>query len=79
MYTILGAQYGMNFMKTMLTKVVRKYRIETKYKSVEDVKLTMKVALAPKDGFHVKFTPRINQRYEVNNDTCKIIVIKNLK
>ncbi|KAG5900103.1 hypothetical protein JTB14_016072 [Gonioctena quinquepunctata] len=47
----IGPRYAMMAMKSLLSTVLRKYRIFTSYQKVEDVKLKANLVLRPKDGY----------------------------
>ncbi|KAJ8954174.1 hypothetical protein NQ318_005769 [Aromia moschata] len=49
----IGMKYAMMAMKAMVATVLRKYRISTSYKSVEDVKLKFNLVTRPMDGYKV--------------------------
>ncbi|KAJ8954180.1 hypothetical protein NQ318_005775, partial [Aromia moschata] len=49
----VGMKYGMMSMKALLATVVRKYKIYTSYKCVEDIKLKNLFFAKPRDGFKV--------------------------
>ncbi|KAJ8916543.1 hypothetical protein NQ315_000185 [Exocentrus adspersus] len=49
----VGYRHGMMNMKTVTATVLRKFRVLTDYKSVEDVEVVTKMMLKPKDGFKV--------------------------
>ncbi|XP_050503188.1 cytochrome P450 4C1-like isoform X14 [Diabrotica virgifera virgifera] len=46
----IGAKYAMMNMKTVLSAVLRKYKIFTEYKSVEEIKLSTSLILRLRDG-----------------------------
>ncbi|XP_072381842.1 cytochrome P450 4C1-like [Diabrotica undecimpunctata] len=46
----IGGKYGMINMKTILAYVLRRYKIFTKYKSIEEIKLSTNMVLRLKDG-----------------------------
>ncbi|XP_057670074.1 uncharacterized protein LOC130902190 [Diorhabda carinulata] len=46
----IGAQYAMMNMKTTLATVIRRFRIYTKYKTIEEIKLKINVVLRMKEG-----------------------------
>ncbi|XP_072381843.1 cytochrome P450 4C1-like [Diabrotica undecimpunctata] len=46
----IGSKYAMMNMKTVLSAVLRKYKIFTEYKSVEEIKLSTNLVLRLKDG-----------------------------
>ncbi|CAG9861488.1 unnamed protein product [Phyllotreta striolata] len=49
----IGPKYAMMAMKSLLSTVLRKYKIFTTYKSVEDIKLKAHLVLRPRDGYKV--------------------------
>jgi len=54
----IGQKYGYMFVKAVISLIVRKYRIETTYKSVEDIELIEAVILKPINGFPIKLIAR---------------------
>ncbi|CAG9831111.1 unnamed protein product [Diabrotica balteata] len=54
----IGGKYGMMNIKTILATVLRRYKIFTEYKSVEEIKVTTNLVLRLKDGPKVWIEPR---------------------
>ncbi|KAL3271098.1 hypothetical protein HHI36_021594 [Cryptolaemus montrouzieri] len=54
----LGARYAIMSMKTNLATILRKYRITTDYKSIEEVSLKVHMLLRPADGFKLSLVER---------------------
>lgn len=55
---ILGARYAMISLKTTIAMFVRKYTFSSPYKKIEDIELTWKILLRPKDDFKVSINTR---------------------
>lgn len=51
-------RYGMMAMKTLLATVLRRYKVNTSYKSVQDIELKTNLVLRPRDGYKVSFEER---------------------
>ncbi|KAJ8982605.1 hypothetical protein NQ317_005077 [Molorchus minor] len=54
----IGMKYGMMSIKTLIATVIRRYRIHTSYKRLEDIKLKSNLVLRPKDGYKVSIEVR---------------------
>jgi len=54
----IGQKYGYMLVKTFIALIIRKYRIETTFTSVEDIALTESIVLKSKKGFPIKMIPR---------------------
>lgn len=54
----IGPRYAMMAMKAVLSAVVRKFKIFSSYKSVEDIELKCNLVLRPKDGYKVSIELR---------------------
>ncbi|XP_063926863.1 cytochrome P450 4C1-like [Zophobas morio] len=51
--TCVGKKYAMMSLTTMVATVVRKFKIGTEYKSVDEIKLKTNMVIRPQDGFKV--------------------------
>ncbi|XP_019773542.2 cytochrome P450 4C1 isoform X1 [Dendroctonus ponderosae] len=54
----IGPKYAMMDMKALLATVLRKYRVVTSYKRIEDIEVKMNLLLRPRDGYKVAFELR---------------------
>jgi len=54
----IGQKYGYMFVKTVISLIIRKYRVETTYKSIDEIQLIESVVLKSKNGFPIKLIPR---------------------
>ncbi|XP_063930398.1 cytochrome P450 4C1-like isoform X1 [Zophobas morio] len=54
----IGQKYGKMAFKTIVAILVRKFQFRTEYKTVDEIKLTNKVIVRPRDGFKCSFEMR---------------------
>lgn len=52
-FIITGQRYAMMAIKSIISTTIRKYRIFTSYKTIEEIDLKCKIILRPKDGYKV--------------------------
>ena len=54
----IGQKYGKMAFKTIVAILVRKFQFRTEYKTVDEIKLTTKLIVRPRDGFKCSFEMR---------------------
>lgn len=54
----IGIKFGMMVMKIMLATIIRKFKVKSSFKSIEDIELTTNIVLKPKNGFRLMFEAR---------------------
>ncbi|XP_050299939.1 cytochrome P450 4C1-like [Anthonomus grandis grandis] len=54
----IGMKFSIMEMKTILTTVIKRYRLLTSYKSVEEIELDSTLLLRPRDGYKLSFELR---------------------
>jgi hypothetical protein len=53
-----GIKFGMMVMKILVAMVIRKFKVSSATKSIEDIELTANIVLKPKRGFRLAFELR---------------------
>ncbi|XP_044763822.1 uncharacterized protein LOC123320538 [Coccinella septempunctata] len=54
----IGYRYALMMMKVILSKIVRKFKFKTGYKSIEEIQLKINLMMRPTYGFKVTLEPR---------------------
>lgn len=55
---VIGMKYGMMVVKIVVAMVIRKFKVTSSIKAIEDIELTTNIVLKPKNGFKLAFELR---------------------
>lgn len=54
----IGKKFGLMMIKCIIAQLIRRFKITTPYKRIEDIKLKQDIITKPVDGFNVRLTLR---------------------